>query len=283
MKRSSYTGNSGSEGDALKYYLNEISTLIPLTREEEQQLAKDGKEEDLDTLVRHNLKYVVMVASRYKGMGLSLADLVNEGNIGLVEAAKRFDHTRGVKFITYAIWWVKQSILRALAEQSGVVRLPVKRAGLLSNATKVIERLTHKNGKEPSVDEVAAELGVKLKTLITLMRVYRDYLSLDTPISSEDDTLKFIDILESPDDKSIEEDYCNFRLQDDILRILADLSDREKDVIRMRYGFDAPPMTLAEVGEQLGLTRERIRQIEKVAKDKLRTKSNITLLKEYMS
>lgn len=282
MRKGATKRGGGSDVESLKFYLKEISHLTPLTREEEKRLASAGREEDLAELARRNLKYVVMIANRYKGMGLSLADLVNEGNIGLVEASRRFDHERGVKFITYAIWWVKQSILRALAEQSGVVRLPVKRAGLLSRMSKTIERLTRQLQREPTLDEVAEEMGVKYKTLMTLMRVYKEYLSLDSPISDEDETIKFIDILAPDQDATLEKEYFDFRMRGDIKGLLDDLSARERAVLKLRYGFDDRPLTLEEIGARLGLTRERIRQIEKGAKEKLRSKSNLKLLKDYL-
>jgi RNA polymerase primary sigma factor len=273
--------SSSDRGDPLAAYLKEISHLSPLSREEEKRLATSGGKQDLEELVTHNLKYVVMVANRYKGMGLSLPDLINEGNIGLMEAARRFDPKRGVKFITYAVWWVRQSILRAMAEQSGVIRLPVKQAGLISRTTKTIERLTHELKREPNLDEVAAAMKVKRQTLTTILRVYRDYVSLDSPLSDEDDTVRFVDMLESDPGGSMEADYVRLCFHKDIARLLSELPPRERDVLRMRYGFDDSPMTLEEIGKRMDLTRERIRQIEKVAKEKLRTRTSLKILEDY--
>ena len=166
---------SGSHGDPMRAYMNEISDLNPLTRAEERKLALLGDKKSLDTLVVRNLKYVVRVANRYKGMGLGLSDLINEGNIGLIEAARRFDPERKVKFITYGVWWIRQSILRALAEQSRVVRLPVKQAGLIKKITRTVSNLKQKNQKEPTIEELAKELSMKPATLEAVMRVFREY------------------------------------------------------------------------------------------------------------
>ncbi len=278
-----YTGDGpNSSGDPLRAYLKEISGIRPLTREEEQRLAKLGDEESLKTLVVRNLKYTVLVANRYKGLGLSVSDLINEGNIGLIEAAKRFDHKRGVKFITYASWWIKQGILRALAEQAKVVRLPVKQAGLLSKVTKAIESLTRKNQREPALEEVATALGIKKKSLETVMRVYRDYLSLDSPLSAENNDVSFLDIMVSDTAPNVEEDFIRLCLHHDLEKLLTALPPRESAVLRMRYGFDEPPLTLETIGNRLGLTRERIRQLEKSASQKLRTNTNLKVLEDYL-
>jgi len=267
----------------LQYYLEEIRDITPLTKPEELKLARKGDPKSLNELVRRNLKYVVVVANRYKGLGLSVTDLINDGNIGLIEAAKRFDPKRKVKFITYAVWWIRQSILQALSDHARIVRLPVKQAGLMQKITRKIESMTKENRKEPTVDELASAMGLKPAALETVLRVYRTYVSLDTPLNGEDDSAEFMDMLESTGPNSVEEDFVQLCLQHDVEKMLAGLSEREREVIKLRYGFGAPSMTLERIGARLGLTRERIRQIEKSAKDKLRSRSGAKILEEYLS
>lgn len=274
---------SDSHGDPMRAYLKEISGLNPLTRAEERKLALLGDKRSLDTLVVRNLKYVVRVANRYKGMGLGLSDLINEGNIGLIEAARRFDPDRKVKFITYGVWWIRQSILRALAEQSRVVRLPVKQAGLIKKITRAVSKLKQKNQKEPDMEELAKELRMKQTTLEAVMRVFREYMSLDSPLSDEEGSVRFIDMMEADPDHSVEDDFITLCLHHDIDRLLGGLPVKEEEVLRLRFGFDEPPMTLEEVGKRVGLTRERVRQIEKSAKLKLRSRHNLSLLEDYLS
>lgn len=273
---------SDKSTSALQAYLKEIRHIDPLPMSEEMKLARCGSEDALQELVKHNLKYVVKVASRYKGMGLSFTDLINEGNIGMIHAAKRYNPDRRVKFITYAVWWVRQSILQALAYQAKVVRLPVKQAGLLTKITRKVEKLSQKYSREPTMEELAAELQMRMPTLETIMRVYRSYMSLDSPLNSEDDTTRFVDMLEADPFSSVEEDFIRLCLHHDIEKLLKSLAEREELVLRMRYGFDEPPMTLEQIGSRLGLTRERIRQIEKTAKEKLKAKSGIKALEDYL-
>ncbi|MBI4827570.1 MAG: RNA polymerase sigma factor RpoD/SigA [Nitrospinae bacterium] len=265
----------------LQAYLKDIRGIHPLTREEEVTLARTKTDAALGKLVERNLKYVVKVAHRYKGMGLSLTDLINEGNIGLMEAARRFDPERGVKFITYAVWWIRQSILQALSDQARIVRLPAKQAGLIFKVARAIEDLAQKLTREPTREELAAALGIKEETLLTIMRVYRNYMSLDTPLSGED-TTEFIDMLESETATSVEEDFIQLCLRHDIEKLLGGLDARGEKVLRLRFGFDGPPMTLEQIGGVLGLTRERIRQLEKEAKRKLMTLAGIKALEEYL-
>ena len=267
--------------DSFKAYLKDIRGLNPLTPAEEMNLARDGGTDALHKLVERNLKYVVMVANRYKGMGMSISDLVNEGNIGMITAAHRFKYEKGVKFITYASWWVRQAILRALAEQARVVRLPVKQAGLLSRITRAVETMSKELQREPRVDEVARRLRIKLPTLEIILRVYRDYVSLDSPIS-DDNRLSYIDLLQPDMEMSLEEDFIRLCLHHDMAKLLDELPARDSAVLRMRYGFVDAPMTLDEIGKRMGLTRERVRQIEKAAKDKLRMKTKVGILEDYL-
>ena len=271
------------ESSSLQAYLSDIRDIVPLSKEEELKLAKKGDEKSRQELVRRNLKYVVMVANRYKGLGLMATDLINEGNIGLIEASKRYDYKRQVKFITYAVWWIRQAILQALSDHARIVRLPVKQAGLMQKITRKIEEMTKVNRKEPSIEELSEAMGLKVSALETVMRVYRTYMSLDTPLNGEDDSVEFLDMLETTGQTSIEEDFIQLCLHHDVGKMLDGLSPREREVIKLRYGFDAPPMTLEVIGKKLGLTRERIRQIEKIAKNKLRARSGAKILEEYLS
>lgn len=273
--------NKADIEDSFRAYLKDIRGLTPLTHAEEMKLARDGGVDAIHKLVERNLKYVVMVASRYKGMGMSMSDLVNEGNIGMITAAHRFKSEKGVKFITYASWWVRQAILRALAEQARVVRLPLKQAGLLSRITRAVELLTKELHREPRVDEVARRLRIKLSTLEIILRVYRDYISLDSPIS-DDNRLSYMDILQPESEMSLEEDFIRLCLHHDMSKLLDELPVRDAAILRMRYGFENPPMTLEEVGKMMGLTRERVRQIEKAAKEKLRMKTKVGILEDYL-
>ena len=224
----------------LQAYLKDIRGIHPLTRDEEAALARTKTDKALGTLVERNLKYVVKVAHRYKGMGLSLTDLINEGNIGLMEASRRFDPDRGVKFITYAVWWIRQSILQALSDQAKIVRLPVKQAGLIFKVARAIEDLSQKLTREPTREELARALNIKEETLLTIMRVYRNYMSLDTPLSA-DDTTEFIDMLESETATSVEEDFIQLCLRHDIEKLLGGLDARGEKVFRLRVGVARRP------------------------------------------
>lgn len=246
-------------------------------------LARQGGEKALQELVKHNLKYVVKVAGRYKGMGLSFADLINEGNIGMIMAAQRYKADKNVKFITYAIWWIRQSIIKALADQAKVVRLPVKQAGLLLKVSKCINKMRQELSREPTMDELASEMNIKISSLDTIMRVYRSHMSLDSPLKDDDDSsARFIDMLESGSGNCVEEDFVRLCLHHDIEQLLKTLTEREEAIMRMRFGFDEPPITLEGIGRRVGLTRERIRQIEKLAKEKLRSKTGIKVLEDYL-
>ena len=272
-------------GDSLQAYLKKIQKIPLLTREEEVELAthaQAGDQEALDKLVWSNLRYVVSVARKYISCGLSLADLINEGNIGLIQAAKRFDPTRGVKFITYAVWWIRQAIMHALAGQSGTVRLPLKQMGTLHKIAESYREHTHRTGAEPSSADLGKALDLSTEEVETVLRVYRTYLSLDAPISANGD-VSHLDLLQSKTLPSVEETYIKSTLADEIHDLLRQLPAREQQILRLRFGFDDEPKTLEEIGKMLRLSRERVRQIEKRAKDLLRAKAKTKALKDYLN
>jgi len=270
--------------DALTHYMNEISKLKPLSRTEEAGLSdriQEGDTRALHELVRRNLKYVVTVANKYKGCGLSLQDLIEEGNIGLIQAAKRFDGARQVKFITYAVWWIRQAIMHSLAEQSGTVKLPIKQAGKLYKIERQIKNLTQSLEREPTTSEVADNLGYQVEDIENILRAYRTHLSLDTPLKDNEMT-EYLDLLENPnyipyDDQIMQETLC--QKIDDMLK---HLSEREEKILRMRFGFQGETHTLDEIGKAIGLSRERVRQIEKRAKIRLRMRSNKESLQDHL-
>ncbi|HBA27756.1 MAG TPA: RNA polymerase subunit sigma [Nitrospinae bacterium] len=270
------------EFDPLWAYLKDISSIKPLSGKEEKILAAKGDQRSLNELVSRNLKYVVSVANRYKGCGLSLSDLINEGNIGLIEAAKRFDPQKGVKFITYAVWWIRQSILHALAEQAGSVRLPIKQAGLLYKISAKYRELFLSLKREPTSEDVAKVLNISLEDVESVMRVYRFHLSLDTPLKENEDT-SYLDMLASSTEHPMDEDILLLSLKKEIEGLLSELSPREKRILKMRFGFSKEPMTLEEIGKKIGLSRERVRQIEKRAKSKLFSKAKTNDVKDYLN
>jgi len=252
--------------DALGQYMNEISKLKPLTREEEAALSKKiqaGDVKALHELVRRNLKYVVTVANKYRGCGLSLQDLIEEGNIGMIQAAKRFDGERNVKFITYAVWWIRQAIMHSLAEQSGTVKLPIKQAGKLYKIERKYKSLTQELEREP------------------IMRAYRTHLSLDTPLR-DDDVTQYLDLLENPDYIPYDDQIMKASLHDKVDDMLKHLSKREEQILRMRFGFNGETRTLEDIGKEIGLSRERVRQIEKRAKARLKIRSANESLEEHL-
>jgi RNA polymerase primary sigma factor len=270
--------------DTLSIYLHELGKYDILSREDEHEYAvkvKNGSEEAFNHLVRSNLRYVVSVANRYKGFGLSLEDLINEGNIGLIHAIRRFDPDRGVKLITYAVWWIRQSIMHAIAAHTGTVRLPIKQAGLMHKISSTYRTLRQELGREATTEELAERLQIKMGDIENVMRVYRTYLSLDAPISEGDET-SYLDMLEEKDAVSAEENLFQHSMEDEIDELLRDLEPREKEIIRMRFGFDGDPMTLEEIGRKIGLSRERIRQIEKKVIRRFRARAKNKTLLDYL-
>jgi len=270
--------------DALGQYMNDISKLKPLTREEEAALSKKiqaGDVKALHELVRRNLKYVVTVANKYRGCGLSLQDLIEEGNIGMIQAAKRFDGERNIKFITYAVWWIRQAIMHSLAEQSGTVKLPIKQAGKLYKIERKYKSLTQELEREPTTSEVAEDLGYSVDDIENIMRAYRTHLSLDTPLR-DDDVTQYLDLLENPNYIPYDDQIMKASLHDKVDDMLKHLSKREEKIIRMRFGFNGETRTLEDIGKEIGLSRERVRQIEKRAKARLKVRSANEALEEHL-
>ena len=273
------------ESQSLEKYLQEIGREELITAEEEVRLARRIKEGDqvaLDRLTKANLRFVVSVAKQYQNQGLSLPDLINEGNLGLIKAAKRFDETRGFKFISYAVWWIRQSILQALAEQSRIVRLPLNQVGSLNKISKAYSKLEQEFEREPSPDELAKILDIPTEKIADTMRVSVKHVSMDAPfVQGEDNSL--IDVLENQDSPRADGMLMNESLQKEIDRSLSTLTEREREVIKLFFGIGMQHgLTLEEIGAKFDLTRERVRQIKEKAIRRLRHKSRSRLLKAYL-
>jgi RNA polymerase primary sigma factor len=274
------------ESQSLEKYLQEIGKVDLLTPEEEVELAKKIKQGDqiaLERLTKSNLRFVVSVAKQYQNQGLSLSDLINEGNLGLIKAAQRFDETRGFKFISYAVWWIRQSILQALAEQSRIVRLPLNKVGSLNKINKAFSELEQEFEREPSPEELAFLLEIPTEEVETTLGVAARHVSMDAPfVDGEDNSL--LDVLENtttPNTDSALEYVESLRREID--RSLSTLTDRQADVIKLYFGIGVEhPMSLEDIGDQFGLTRERVRQIKDKAINKLRSTSKSKLLKHYL-
>ena len=271
---------------SLDLYLHEINRTPLLTREQERDLAKRIKAGDktaLDQLVRANLRFVVSIAKQYSNQGLSLEDLINEGNLGLIKAAHRFDEDRGFKFISYAVWWIRQAMLQSLAEHSRIVRLPLNRAGTLYRIGKVSRQLDQELGRSPSADEIAARLKISPEEVEDTMVIANSHVSLDDPYSSEKDDTALVDYLTDETQASPDEDTYAAALSDDLERALGTLSERERNILSMYFGLGGEePMTLEDIGKRMKLTRERIRQIKEKAIQRLRHSTRAKFLQGYM-
>jgi len=273
------------ETASLDKYLQDIGKEELITAEEEVELAKKihaGDHMALEKLTKANLRFVVSVAKQYQNQGLSLPDLINEGNLGLIKAAKRFDETRGFKFISYAVWWIRQSILQALAEQSRLVRLPLNQVGSLNKIKKATSRLEQIFERAPSVDEIAELMELPEYRVDKTMKITTRYVSVDAPLNQEEDT-KFLDVFISDDVPKTDSDLMRESLNKEIQRSLATLTDKERDVINLYYGIGmAHGLTLEEIGAKFDLTRERVRQIKEKAIRRLKHTSRSKLLKAYL-
>ncbi len=273
------------ESQSLDKYLQEIGKVDLLTPDEEVELAKRIKEGDqiaLEKLTKANLRFVVSVAKQYQNQGLSLGDLINEGNLGLIKAAQRFDETRGFKFISYAVWWIRQSILQALAEQSRIVRLPLNRVGSLNKISKTFSELEQKYEREPSPEELAEVLDVTTAEVIDTMKISGRHVSMDAPfVQGEENSL--LDVLENDSEETPDSGLMNDSLRKEVQRALSTLTQREADVITLYFGLNGEhAMTLEEIGEKFNLTRERVRQIKEKAIRRLRHTSRSKALKPYL-
>lgn len=270
---------------SIEKYLEEIGGFSPLRPEEEIDLARRirrGDEEALDKLVKANLRFVISVAKEYQGQGLPLQDLISEGNLGLIKAAQRFDETRGFKFISYAVWWIRQSILQALAEQSRVVRLPLNRVGAINKIGRALESLEKVFGREPSMDEVASKMEMTTFEVADVLKTSARHLSLDEPFKEEDGN-SLLDVIESDRYSPPDSTLMKESLQVEIDKILTTLKPREAEIIRLYFGLEGDrPLTLEEIGEHFRLTRERVRQIKEKALRRLRHRSRLEPLRKYL-
>ncbi len=273
------------ESQSLDKYLQEIGKVDLLTPDEEVILAqkiRDGDQLSLERLTKANLRFVVSVAKQYQNQGLSLGDLINEGNLGLIKAAQRFDETRGFKFISYAVWWIRQSILQALAEQSRIVRLPLNRVGSLNKISKTFSELEQKFEREPSPEELAEVLEISANEVVDTMKISGRHVSVDAPfVQGEENSL--LDVLENNTEIRPDQELMNDSLRKEVLRALSTLTQREAEVIMFYFGLNGEQaMTLEEIGEKFNLTRERVRQIKEKAIRRLRQTSRSKALKAYL-
>lgn len=272
------------ESASLDKYLQEIGREELISVEEEVELAqriRKGDRAALEKLTRANLRFVVSVAKQYQNQGLSLPDLINEGNLGLIKAAEKFDETRGFKFISYAVWWIRQSILQALAEQSRIVRLPLNQVGSLNKINKAFSRFEQENERHPSPEELAEELDIPIDKITDTIKISGRHISVDAPFVEDEDN-SLLDVLVNEDSPVADRSLINKSLLTEINRALEILSEREREIIKMFFGIGYVEMTLEEIGDKFGLTRERVRQIKEKAIRRLRQNSKNKLLKSYL-
>lgn len=273
------------ESQSLDKYLQEIGKVDLLTAEEEIELAikiKEGDKKALEKLTKANLRFVVSVAKQYQNQGLSLGDLINEGNLGLIKAGKRFDETRGFKFISYAVWWIRQSILQALAEQSRIVRLPLNRVGALSKIGRAYSNLEQEFEREPSAEELAEELEMDIKEVTDTLKISSKHVSVDAPFAQGEEN-RLLDVMKNDEQPSPDNMLLSESLKTEIASALSSLPEREAEVLRLYYGIETEhAMTLEEIGEKYNLTRERVRQIKEKAIRRLRHASKSKHLRTYL-
>ena len=272
------------ESASLDKYLQEIGKEELISVEEEVELAqriKKGDKEALEKLTKANLRFVVSVAKQYQNQGLSIPDLINEGNLGLIKAAEKFDETRGFKFISYAVWWFRQSILQALAEQSRIVRLPLNQVGSLNKINKAFARFEQEHERTPSAEELANELELPKEKVTDTLRVAGRHISVDAPFADGEDN-SLLDVLVNADSPNADRGLINESLATEVDRALEILTERERDIIRYFFGIGCSEMTLEEIGEKFDLTRERVRQIKEKAIRKLRQSNRAGILRSYL-
>lgn len=270
---------------SIEKYLEEIGGYSPLPPEDEVRLAREIRRNNpraLDQLVKANLRFVISVAKEYQGQGLPLQDLISEGNLGLIKAAQRFDETRGFKFISYAVWWIRQSILQALAEQSRVVRLPLNRVGAINKVGRALEQLEKEFGREPSMEEVAEKMELTAYDVADVLKTSSRHLSLDEPFKEEEGN-SLLDVIESDRYAPPDDDLMKESLQEEVTKVLSTLKPREAEIIKLYFGLGGDrPLTLEEIGEHFKLTRERVRQIKEKALRRLRHRSRLEPLRKYL-
>ncbi|MEA2106707.1 MAG: RNA polymerase sigma factor RpoD/SigA [Bacteroidota bacterium] len=273
------------ETASLDKYLHEIGKVDLLTAEEEVELARkvrNGDNHALEKLIKANLRFVVSVSKQYQNQGLSLPDLINEGNLGLIKAAKRFDETRGFKFISYAVWWIRQSILQALAEQARIVRLPLNKIGSINKINRALSELEQKYEREPSIDEIAKAIELAPEDIKDAMRSSGRHISMDAPLTEDEDGDMY-EMLLSEESPSPDGNLLNDSLRKEIERALSSLTDREANIIKLYFGLNGKhPYTLEEIGEEFNLTRERVRQIKEKAIKRLKHTTRSKILKTYL-
>ena len=278
------TSITNRESASLEKYLQELGKEELITVDEEVELAqriKKGDQSALEKLTRANLRFVVSVAKQYQNQGLSLPDLINEGNLGLIKAGQKFDETRGFKFISYAVWWIRQSIIQAIAEQSRIIRLPLNQVGSLHKINKMVAKFEQEHERKPSPEELAKILQLPADKVSNTLRVSGRHISVDAPfVYGEDNSL--LDVLENSDSPNADRTLITESLEKEIHRALATLVERENDIIRLFFGLGCREMTLEEIGERFGLTRERVRQIKEKAIRRLQHTSRSKLLKTYL-
>ena len=272
------------ESTALEKYLQDISHEGLVSVEEEIELARKIKKGDvkaLEKLTKANLRFVVSVAKQYQNQGLSLPDLINEGNLGLIKAAKKYDETRGFKFISYAVWWIRQSIMQAISEQSRIVRVPINQMGVMHKMRKVVQQFEQEYQRLPSIDEIAEQIDLPKEKIVEIMSMITKKISMDAPISTNDDG-NLLDVLPNKNSPSADEDLLEEGLKKEIERLLVSLSEREQIILRGYFGINQRELSLEEIGEQTGLTRERVRQLKEKAIKRLRCNAIGDSLKGYL-
>ena len=272
------------ESASLDKYLQEISHEELISVEEEVELAqriRKGDRKALEKLAKANLRFVVSVAKQYQNQGLSLPDLINEGNLGLIKAAEKFDETRGFKFISYAVWWIRQSILQAIAEQSRIVRLPLNQVGSVNKINKILNRFEQENERRPSLEEIADKIDLPEDKIADAMKVTGKNLSVDAPFTDGEEN-SLLDVLPNADAPMADNELVMESLRNEISRTLQTLSERERNIIEAFFGVNQPELTLEEIGDKFGLTRERVRQIKEKAIRRLRQNTKSKLLKTYL-